>query len=123
VTWTLTAWLLLASSPPRLLGPDRRHGRKKRTLLIALGAVALRFAGRALAPTIGVLIVGRIIQDGWRDSSHCRSASSGTSSRPSGSVAGRHPVGRHPGGGGLGIVLAGPVVQNLDWRWLFWIRC
>jgi len=25
------------------------------------------------------------------------------------------------GGGGLGIVLAGPVVQNLDWRWLFWI--
>jgi MFS family permease len=24
-------------------------------------------------------------------------------------------------GGGLGIVLAGPIVQTLGWRWLFWI--
>jgi len=24
-------------------------------------------------------------------------------------------------GGGLGIVLAGPIVETLGWRWLFWI--
>jgi hypothetical protein len=24
-------------------------------------------------------------------------------------------------GGGLGIVLAGPIVEALSWRWLFWI--
>ena len=26
-------------------------------------------------------------------------------------------------GGGLGVVLAGPIVDHLNYHWLFWIPC
>lgn len=122
VTWTLTAWLLSASVATPLLGRIGDLAGKKRTLLVALGAVALGSLIAALAPTVGVLIVGRIVQG----------LGGAIFPLAFGIVRDEFPAERVPslvgilsaviaGGGGLGIVLAGPVVQHLDWRWLFWI--
>jgi EmrB/QacA subfamily drug resistance transporter len=122
VTWTLTAWLLSASVATPLLGRIGDLAGKKRTLLVALAAVAAGSLIAALAPTIGVLIVGRVVQG----------LGGAIFPLSFGIVRDEFPSERVPslvgllsaviaGGGGLGIVLAGPVVQNLDWRWLFWI--
>ncbi|WBQ06814.1 MFS transporter [Kribbella sp. CA-293567] len=122
VTWTLTAWLLSASVATPLLGRIGDLAGKKRTLLIALAAVAAGSLIAALAPTIGVLIAGRVVQG----------LGGAIFPLAFGIVHDEFPAERVPslvgilsaviaGGGGLGIVLAGPVVQNLDWRWLFWI--
>ncbi|GAA1617186.1 MFS transporter [Kribbella sancticallisti] len=122
VTWTLTAWLLSASVATPLLGRIGDLAGKKRTLMIALAAVAAGSLIAALAPNIAVLIVGRVVQG----------LGGAIFPLSFGIVRDEFPSERVPSlvgilsaviaaGGGLGIVLAGPVVQNLDWRWLFWI--
>ena len=55
-------------------------------------------------------------------SSRSRSGSSATSSRASASQArSRSSRASSAIGGGLGIVLAGPILENLSYHWLFWI--
>ncbi|TCN35347.1 EmrB/QacA subfamily drug resistance transporter [Kribbella orskensis] len=122
VTWVLTAWLLAASVATPLLGRIGDMIGKKRTLLIALGAVAAGCLIAALAPTAGVLIVGRVVQG----------LGGAIFPLSFGIIRDEFPRERVPSlvgivsaviaaGGGLGIVLAGPVIQALNWRWLFWI--
>ncbi|MCU1525253.1 MAG: transporter [Microbacteriaceae bacterium] len=122
VTWVLTAWLLSAAIATPLLGRIGDMVGKRRTLLIALAAIALGNLVAAMAPTIGVLIVARIIQGLGgaifplafgiiRDEFPARRVPSAV-----GAISAIIAV-----GGGLGVVLAGPIVGALGWRWLFWI--
>ncbi|GIH25891.1 MFS transporter [Acrocarpospora phusangensis] len=122
VTWVLTAWLLAASVATPLMGRIGDMIGKERTLLIALTAIAVGCLVSALAPTIGVLIAGRVIQG----------LGAAVFPMAFGIVRDEFPAERVPSmigglsaviavGGGVGIVLAGPIVQLLNWRWLFGI--
>jgi EmrB/QacA subfamily drug resistance transporter len=122
VTWVFTALLLSVSVATPLLGRiGDMHG-KERTLLVALITLAVGCLIAALAPNVGVLIAARVIQG------------VGGAAFPLsfGIIRDEFPAERVPSmvgvvsaiiaaGGGLGIVLAGPIVEALGWRWLFWI--
>ncbi|GGK65405.1 MFS transporter [Sphaerisporangium melleum] len=122
VTWVLTAWLVSASVATPLLGRIGDMLGKDRTLLVALGAIALGSLVAALAPTIEVLIAGRVIQ-GLGGAVFPLSfgiiRDEFPPERVSGAVGGLSAV--LAVGGGLGTLIAGPIVQLLNWRWLFWI--
>jgi MFS family permease len=122
VTWVLTAWLLAASVATPLMGRVADIIGKDRTLLVALGAIAAGCLVAALAPSIGVLIGARVLQG------------LGAAVFPVafGIIRDEFPPDRVASaigtlaaviatGSGVGIVLAGPIVGWLDWRWLFWI--
>lgn len=122
VSWILTAYLLAASvSTPVAARLGDMFG-KRRVLLIVLSLLAVGTLVAALAPNLAVLILGRVLQ--------------GTAGAilplSIGIVRDELPierVGMAVGtlsaifgvGGGLGIVLAGPIVDHLSWHWLFWI--
>ncbi|WP_432967564.1 MFS transporter [Dactylosporangium sp. CA-233914] len=122
VTWVLTAWLLAASVATPLMGRIGDMVGKERTLLAALAAIALGCLLAALAPNIGVLIAARVIQ-GLGGALFPLSFGIIRDEFPPDRVV--SAVGAMSAvialGGGLGIVLAGPVVAALNWRWLFWI--
>jgi EmrB/QacA subfamily drug resistance transporter len=122
VTWVLTAWLLSASVATPLMGRVADMVGKDRTLLVALGAIALGCLLAALAPNIGVLILARVLQ-GFGGAVFPVSFGIIRDEFPPARVA--SAVGIMSAviavGGGLGIVLAGPIVGALNWRWLFWI--
>ena len=122
ITWTLTAWLLSAAIATPILGRVGDMVGKRRTLLGVLAALALGSLIAATAPTIGVLLIGRVIQG------------LGGAMFPLafGIVRDNLPAARVPAaigalsaviavGSGLGTILAGPIVEGLGWRWLFWI--
>ena len=122
VTWVITAWLLTASVATPLLGRFGDLAGKQRTLLVALGAIAAGSALAAIAPTVWVLILGRVLQGVGaavfplafaivRDVFPPEQVSTAV-----GAIAAVIAT-----GGGAGVVLAGPVVNLLSWRWLFWI--
>src|SRR4051794_31184643 len=122
VTWVLTAWLLAASVATPLMGRIADMIGKERALLIALGAIAVGCLIAALAPSIGVLIFARVLQ-GLGGAIFPVSFGIIRDEFPPHRVT--SAVGIMAAviatGGGLGIVLAGPIVGALDWRWLFWI--
>ncbi len=122
VTWVITAWLLTASVATPLLGRVGDMAGKERTLLLALGAIAVGSALAAAAPTIWVLIAGRVLQG----------VGAAVFPLTFAVIRDEFPPERVPSavgaiaaviatGGGAGVVLAGPVVNLLSWRWLFWI--
>jgi EmrB/QacA subfamily drug resistance transporter len=122
VTWVFTALLLSVSVATPLLGRIGDMVGKERTLLIALTALAIGCLLAALAPNIGVLIGARVIQG----------LGGAVFPLAFGIIRDEFPAERVPSvvgvvsaiiavGGGLGIVLAGPIVAALGWRWLFWI--
>ncbi|MEV4274454.1 MFS transporter [Actinoplanes xinjiangensis] len=122
VTWVLTAWLLAASVATPLMGRVADIIGKDRTLLVALAAIALGCLVAALAPTIGVLIGARVLQ-GLGAAVFPVSFGIIRDEFPPDRVA--SAIGTMAAviatGSGVGIVLAGPIVGLLDWRWLFWI--
>ncbi|MCW2794901.1 MFS transporter [Nocardioides sp.] len=121
VTWVLTAYLLSASICTPLLGRVGDVVGKKRMLVITLGALALGSLAAALAPNIAWLIAARVLQgagggvlplsfgiirDEFKD-------------RVTGAlsvIASLTAVGF-----GVGIVIAGPIVDGLGYHWLFWL--
>ena len=122
ITWTLTAWLLSAAIATPILGRVGDMVGKRRTLLVVLAALALGSLIAATAPTIGVLLIGRVVQG------------LGGAMFPLafGIIRDNLPAARVPAaigalsaviavGSGLGTILAGPIVDGLGWRWLFWI--
>jgi EmrB/QacA subfamily drug resistance transporter len=122
VTWVITGWLLSAAIATPLLGRAGDMIGKRRALLIVLGAVVIGDLLAALAPSLSVLIVARLIQGLGgaifplafgivRDEFPGHRVSSAV-----GTISAIIAV-----GGGLGVVLAGPIVGALGWRWLFWI--
>ena len=121
-TWVMTAYLLSASVFTPILGRVGDLIGKKRTLVAVLLVVLAGCLLAALAPTIGVLIVARVVQGvggalfplsfGIIRDEFAPSEVSGSISNLSAVIA---------AGGGVGIVAAGPIVSALDYRWLFWI--
>ncbi len=122
VTWVFTALLLSVSVATPLLGRIGDMVGKERTLLIALAALAVGCLLAAIAPNIGVLIGARVVQG----------LGGAVFPLAFGIIRDEFPSERVPSvvgvvsaviavGGGLGIVLAGPIVEALGWRWLFWI--
>ncbi|MBP2703195.1 MFS transporter [Microbispora sp. RL4-1S] len=122
VTWVLTGWLLAAAVATPVMGRIGDMIGKGRTLLISLGAIAIGCLLSAIAPNIETLIVARVVQG----------LGGAVLPLSFGIVRDEFPPHRVPSavgglsaviaaGGGLGVVLAGPVVAALGWRWLFWI--
>jgi predicted MFS family arabinose efflux permease len=122
IAWVLISWLLSASVATPILGRIGDMIGKEKALLIVLGAIAAGSLVAALAPNIGVMVVGRVIQGLGgavyptafgiiRDEFEPRRVPSAI-----GAMSGFIAV-----GGGLGMVLAGPISTALGWRWLFWI--
>ena len=122
VAWILTAYLLSASVATPIIGRlGDVHGKEK-SLLVVLAILALGTLISALATSIGIMIVGRIIQG----------AGGGIFPLAFGIIRDEFPAERVAGsiglmsailgvGGGLGIVLAGPIVDSLSYHWLFWL--
>ncbi|MEX3105844.1 MFS transporter [Streptomyces sp. ST1020] len=121
-TWVMTAYLLSASVFTPILGRVGDLIGRKRTLVAVLAAVLVGCLLAALAPTIGVLIVARVVQGvggalfplsfGIIRDEFAADAVPGRISALSAVIA---------AGGGVGMVAAGPIVSTLDYRWLFWI--
>ncbi|MFJ9114925.1 MFS transporter [Streptomyces sp. NPDC102394] len=121
-TWVMTAYLLSASVFTPILGRVGDLIGKKRTLVAVLFVVLLGCLLAALAPTIGVLIVARVVQGvggALFPLSFGIIRDEFAPSRVPGSISNLSAV--IAAGGGVGIVAAGPIVSALDYRWLFWI--
>ena len=122
VTWILTAYLLSASVLTPILGRVGDMIGKERVLVAVLVVLGIGSLVSALAPSLGVMIVGRVIQG----------AGGGIFPLAFGIVRDEFPPERVPGGiglissllgigGGLGLVLPGVIVENLSYHWLFWL--
>jgi EmrB/QacA subfamily drug resistance transporter len=122
VTWLLTANLLSASVFTPILGRIGDKVGKKKLLLVAMGALAVGALLGALAPNIFILIIARVIQG----------IGGGVLPLVFGIIRDEFPKEKVSGavglaaaltaaGGGVGIVLAGPIVDSLNYHWLFWI--
>ncbi len=121
VTWVLTAYLLSASIATPLLGRVGDVVGKTRMLVITLCALAVGSLMAALAPSIGWLIVARVVQG----------AGGGVLPLSFGIV--RDEFGEKMTGAlsvlasltavgfGLGIVIAGPIVDVFGYTGLFWL--
>ncbi|QXG76766.1 MFS transporter [Modestobacter sp. L9-4] len=122
ITWVLTAWLLSAAVATPLLGRVGDMQGKERTLVLSLAAIAVGSLIAALAPSLPLVLLGRVVQG------------LGGAAFPLafGILRDEFPPHRLPSavgflsaviaaGGGVGIVLAGPIESALGWRALFWI--
>ncbi len=122
VTWVLTSYLLSASICTPILGRVGDMFGKKRVFVISLAALAFGSLLAGLASSIGLMIVARAIQGvggavlpltfGIIRDEFPKERVMGAV----GSVAALIAV-----GGGLGIVLAGPIVNGLGYHWLYWL--
>ncbi|MEV4198721.1 MFS transporter [Micromonospora globbae] len=122
VTWVLTAYLLSASIFTPILGRVGDMVGKERMLVVSLVALALGCLLAAVAPSIGVLILARVVQGiggAVFPLSFGIIRDEFPAARVSSAVATISAI--IAAGGGLGVVLAGPIVAALGYRWLFWI--
>jgi EmrB/QacA subfamily drug resistance transporter len=119
--WILTAYLLSASVMTPIAGRLGDMFGKKRALVTVLVILAIGTALAGLATSIGVMIVARVIQG----------AGGAVFPLAFAIIRDEFPIERVPHGialisaimgigGGLGIVLAGPIIEHLSYHWLFW---
>lgn len=122
VTWVLTAFLLSASIFTPILGRVGDMVGKERMLVVTLGALAAGSVIAGLAHSIVVLIIARAVQ-GIGGAVLPLSFGIVRDEFPKVKVAGAVGIiaAMAAVGGGMGIVLAGPIVSNLSYHWLFWI--
>lgn len=122
VTWVLTAYLVSASVFTPIIGRVGDKVGKERMLVVALAALAVGSLLAAIATSVGVLIAARVIQGIGggvlpltfgivRDEFPREKVASAI-----GTAAALLAV-----GGGVGLVIAGPLVEALSYHWLFWI--
>jgi EmrB/QacA subfamily drug resistance transporter len=122
VTWVLTAYLLSASIMTPILGRVGDMVGKERVFVATLVALAVGSLLAAIAPSIAIMIVARVIQG----------IGGGMVPVAFGIIRDEFPAEKVAGavgalasltavGAGLGIVLAGPIVNALDYHWLFWL--
>jgi EmrB/QacA subfamily drug resistance transporter len=122
VTWVLTAYLLSASVMTPILGRVGDIFGKDRVFVASLLALGVGAVLAAIAPNIGVMIIARAVQG----------IGGGMLPLGFGIVRDEFPPEKVAGavgslaaliavGSGLGIVIAGPIVNALGWRWLFWL--
>jgi len=119
--WILTAYLLSASVFTPIAGRLGDMYGKKRTMVVVLIVLAFGTLLAALATSIGVMIVARVIQG----------AGGAVFPLSFAIIRDEFPPRRVPQGialisailgigGGLGIVLAGPIIEHFSYHWLFW---
>ena len=122
VTWIFTTYLLAASVATPIAGRFGDMFGKKRALLVVLTGLAAGSLLAALATSLPLLIVARTIQG----------VGGAVFPLAIGIIRDEFPRERVQGGiglisgllgigGGLGIVLAGPILTHLGYHWLFWI--
>ena len=121
VSWVLTAYLLSASVSTPIVGRLGDMFGKEKLLLIALGFLCAGTLVAALASSISVLIAARVIQG----------IGGGIFPLAFGIIRDEFPQERVAGGigfisailgigGGLGVVLAGVIVDHMSYHYLFW---
>jgi EmrB/QacA subfamily drug resistance transporter len=120
--WIITAYLLSASVATPIAGRIGDMFGKKRTLVVVLAVLALGTLISALATTIAVMIAGRIVQ-GIGGAVFPLAFAIIRDEFPREKVpVGIAMISSILGiGGGLGILLAGPIVEHLGYHWLFWL--
>jgi EmrB/QacA subfamily drug resistance transporter len=122
VTWVLTAYLLSASIFTPIMGRIGDMVGKKRIFVVTLIALAFGSLLAALAPNVGMMIIARVVQG----------IGGGVLPLAFGIVRDEFPLERVSGavgviaslaavGAGAGAVIAGPIVDLLSYRWLFWL--
>jgi EmrB/QacA subfamily drug resistance transporter len=122
VSWVLTAYLLSASVATPVIGRLGDIYGKERLLIIVLSLLAVGTLVSALSSTVALMLTGRAIQG----------AAGGIFPLAFGIIRDEFPreqVASRVGlmsallgvGGGAGVVLAGPIVDNLSFHYLFWL--
>jgi EmrB/QacA subfamily drug resistance transporter len=122
VTWVLTAYLLSASVMTPILGRVGDMFGKERVFVGTLVALALGSLLAAVAASLEVMIIARVIQG----------AAGGLLPVAFGIIRDEFPAERVAAAvgaiaaltgvaAGLGTVLAGPIVDTLGYHWLFWL--
>lgn len=121
VSWVLTAYLLSSAVLTLILGRVGDNVGRRKTLLWCIGVFALGTVVCTVAGSLPALLAGRVIQ-----------GTSGALFPLACGIVGDELPGRKAAsalavlsamlgiGGGLGIVLAGPIVEGLGARALFW---
>ena len=122
VSWLLSAYLLSASVATPLIGRLGDMYGKERLLVIVLALLSLGTFVAAVASSLALMLVGRVIQG----------AAGGIFPLAFGIIRDEFPRERVAGGiglmsallgvgGGAGVVLAGPIVGSLSFHYLFWL--
>jgi EmrB/QacA subfamily drug resistance transporter len=122
VTWVLTAYLLSASISTPILGRLGDMTGKKRMFVLALAALAVGCLLAALATNLTVMIIARVVQG----------IGGGVLPLAFGIIRDEFPREKVAGavgaisaliavGAGVGLVVAGPIVNALSYHWLFWL--
>ncbi len=122
VAWIFTSYLLAASVVTPIAGRLGDMFGKKRVLVITLGGLAAGSLLAAVVSSLPLLIVARTIQ-GLGGAIFPLAFGIIRDEFPRERVAGAIALvsGILGIGGGLGIVLAGPILDHLSYHWLFWI--
>jgi MFS family permease len=121
-TWIVTAFFLSSAVATPILGRLGDIFGRSRMLMLSFAALIAGTAIGALSSSIEVLIAGRVVQG----------IAGGMMPLAFGIVRDHLPPAKVAGGIGaiaamlavgaaLGIVLSGPIVTQLGYRWLFWI--
>jgi EmrB/QacA subfamily drug resistance transporter len=122
VTWLLTGFLLSASVGTAIIGKLGDMYGKQRMLVWTLLALAAGTLLAALARSLGLLIVARVVQ-GVAGGIFPLAFAIARDEFPADRVAGS--IGLMSAilgvGGGLGLVVGGLIDEHLSWHWLFWI--
>ncbi|MEA2273820.1 MAG: hypothetical protein QOI98_2528 [Solirubrobacteraceae bacterium] len=122
VGWVLTAFLLSASVATPIIGRLGDMYGKERLLMIVLLLLALGTLISAIASSLSLMLLGRVIQG----------VGGGIFPLAFSIIRDELPSERVPGaiglvssllgiGGGAGVVFAGVVTENLSYHWLFWL--
>jgi MFS family permease len=120
--WISTAYLLSACILTPVIGRLGEVAGKRRMMLASLATFAAGTVVCAVAGNLAELVAGRVIQG----------AAGGIYPLAFAIIRDRLPRERVPGGiglvssllgigGGLGLVLPGPIMTQLSFRWLFWL--
>src|SRR6201991_3066023 len=123
VSWVLTGFLVSASIATPIVGKLGDLYGKGRVLTAVLILFSAGAVINALAPSIGVVIAGRLLQG----------VAGGVFPLAFGIVRDTFPREQIPGGlamisaifgigGGIGLPLSGVIVDHVDLQWLFWIN-
>jgi EmrB/QacA subfamily drug resistance transporter len=120
--WLLTGYLLSAAIATPILGRMGDIKGKEKLLVIVLMTLSLGSLLSAVATSLPVMLAGRLIQG----------AGGAVFPLAFGIIRDEFPRAKVAGaigflsavlgiGVGLGIVLAGPIIEHLSYHWLFWI--
>jgi EmrB/QacA subfamily drug resistance transporter len=121
VAWILTAYLLSATVLTPIIGRLGDMFGKERTLVLSLVVLCVGTLLAAVSNSIGLMIIARVIQGGGgavfplafgiiRDEFPRERVAQGIAM-----ISALLGI-----GGGLGIVLAGPIISAFNFHWLFW---